>query len=75
MKSSAVLNLKIESEPEIEMIVPKEEIVPPWRKRLRWWLAELLSPPRIVRLVGPNSRPLERHEFESPRRHEINRVL
>jgi hypothetical protein len=74
VKSSNAVKLTFE-EPEIEIVTPKEEIVPPWRIRLRWWLAELVRPPRIVRLTGPNSRPLERHEFESPRIYEGHRVL
>lgn len=49
--------------PELEA-APKEELVLPWRKRLRWWLLELCRPARMVRLVGPNARPLERYEFE-----------
>jgi hypothetical protein len=74
MKTSQALSLPIQ-ENEIVISKPQEEVIPPWRKRLRWWLIELLSPPRIVRLVGPNSRPLERHEFESPRVNEGRRVL
>jgi hypothetical protein len=35
-----------------------------WRS-WHWWVRVLLSEPRLVRLVAPDQRPLERYEFES----------
>lgn|GEM_PF-3979979 len=57
----------------------KEKSFPPWRRRMRRrlgrLLVELLRPSSMVRLVGPNSKPLERHEFEIVRSRYESRVL
>ena len=34
----------------------------------------LLDEPRLIRLVGPNQRPEERHEFEDPSRQAFRRI-
>ncbi len=51
---------------------PSVTIVLRDRRRLRWWLVQvlalaqaLLEGGRLVREVGPGRRPLERYEFES----------
>ncbi len=75
MKSSSAKEL-VFNKPEVEIVLPKrEEIIPPWRKRLRWWLSEWLREPRLIREVGPHSRPLERYEFESRNVYEKHRAL
>lgn len=74
MKSANAVKLVYE-ESELEIAKPKEEVVPPWRVRLRWWLAEIVRPARMVRLVGPNAKPLERYEFENLRANYERRVL
>lgn len=49
---------------------------PHWRVRLRAWLNEFVSGgSHFVRLVGPNSRPLEHHEFQRLELCLANRVL
>jgi hypothetical protein len=49
--------------------------IPPWLGRLRRWWTSLAESPSMVRLVGPNSRPLERHEFEVVRSNDVRRIL
>ena len=73
MKTANAVELTFEVSEEY--VKPREEVVPPWRQRLRWWLVELFRPARLVRLVGPNERPLERYEFERPEVNYARRVL
>lgn len=70
----------VDSSLSFNVALKLSEHVPPWRVRLRrsasryvysaasavgeFGLKLLLEPARMVREVGPNSKPLERHEFE-----------
>jgi hypothetical protein len=57
MKTAIAVRL-VESEVEtgISIVRPKEEVVPPWRIRLKWWLVRVVSsvlrPSSIVRSAG-----------------------
>jgi uncharacterized protein YfaT (DUF1175 family) len=80
MKSVSVILESLKEKNEFFVVKSKEEISPPWRLRFRLWFVwisrEIFRPSSMVRLVSPNSRPLERHEFESLRvRNERHRIL
>ena len=80
MKSVSVVLESLKKKNELSLIRVKKELIPPWRVRFRRRALKLarvfIEPARIVRLVGPNTRPLERHQFENSRAlYDRNRIL
>ena len=77
MKALRVSDVIVVKEKNSSVVLParRELVFPHWRIRLKAVFEFLLRPSSLVRLVGPNDRPLERYEFERPEVSLANRIL